>query len=136
MDAGVRQAWKDVVFLFYLVLASNGLSFEHERPLLLGRLLLLEKAWHLRDQVTSRGTAWARLEQSAKGFVRLSDSFFAEALALRATFATISARYFDGDPVLFPDSETRLAEDIEQLEDLVLLHNEDMVPRLPKRKQK
>jgi hypothetical protein len=132
---GVRQAVRDVLFLFHLHQQVNGKLMEEQKAFLfrlrwlraeLGRLHYQKLAHQaspsgIRKGVLKRRDV-TRWQQEAKLFLE-------ELHDLRLAVITIIQRYFDGRDLLFPALTEGLNYLVKAMEVLVEMLNEDLAPK-------
>ena len=120
VDDAMRQAVRDVLFLSFLHAGANG------------RVMQKWQALHLMLGVLRCDRRAARLVAGGsptdpKGFAlpatqRTVDALL-EILGVHLACKRISARYFGGEPVLFPHADEGLQSLVDHVEDLALDHN-------------
>lgn len=138
-DRALFEARREVAFLFKLVIAANEQWYGQERAFDFGYLLLLEKAWHLKEYLDASDEGRplpSYFDDHAAVWRVLADGLLRQLLVLRDALDQLGARYLDGDPLLFPDGQAALQKVLDDLCHLIWLHNEDVVGRLPKAKRK
>lgn len=130
----VRQAVRDVVFLFHLHQRLNYAFLEQERYFFAQGLALATgmnaMIRELNLVAKGSGKAVKREDPSLPNRVRrwrvMAEDYLGELYSLRQASNSIDRHYFDGPTGLFSGSSQALAQLVEQAEDLVDLYNRNL----------
>lgn len=138
VEAAIVQAQRDCIFLFEVAMTANREWYEHERALRIGRLALASMLRPLLDHRAEgagpQGKQRDAYLERAEHFARFAESFLGETLVLRAAFAALGERYFDGEPLLFREAAEAIDELVQGLETIATFYNEAVADGLPVRK--
>jgi hypothetical protein len=135
ISRGVRQAIRDVLFLFHLHQQVNGKLMEEQKAFLYRLRWLRAELGRLRYQklVSQASPPGIRTRvprsQDLTRWQEEAELFLEELHGLRLAVMTISKRYFDGHDLLFPALTESLDYLINAMEALAEMFNEDLVLR-------
>jgi hypothetical protein len=135
ISIGVRQAVRDVLFLFHLHQQVNGKVMEEQKAFLYRLRWLRAELGRLRYQKMVRQASHSRVHigvskrQDLTRWQEEAELFLVELHSLRLAVMTTSKRYFDGHDLLFPALTECLDYLVKAMEVLVEMFNEDLAPR-------
>jgi hypothetical protein len=135
ISIGVRQAVRDVLYLFHLHQQVNGKVMEEQKAFLYRLRWLRAELGRLRYQKMVRQASHSRVHigvskrQDLTRWQEEAELFLVELHSLRLAVMTTSKRYFDGHDLLFPALTECLDYLVKAMEVLVEMFNEDLAPR-------
>jgi hypothetical protein len=131
----VRQAVRDVLFLFHLHQQVNRKLMEKQEAFLFRLRWLRAELERLRYQKTVSQVSPSEIGTGVprrQGLIRWQEEtelFLTELQGLRLAVMTISKRYFDQHDLLFPALAEGLNYLVKAMEGLVEMFNEDLAPK-------